>query len=47
LGIGIAWPRTADSQDVNTVMATQVNAVVVGDEKPEEGAKAICAESAG
>jgi multiple sugar transport system substrate-binding protein len=41
LGIGIAWPRTADSQDVNTIMAKHVNAVVVGDEKPEDGAKAM------
>jgi multiple sugar transport system substrate-binding protein len=41
LKIGIAWPRTPDSQEVFTIMAKHVNSVIVGDEKPEDGARAM------
>lgn len=41
LSIGYPWPRTEESNDVFTIMAKHVNAVVVSDEKPDEGARAM------
>jgi multiple sugar transport system substrate-binding protein len=41
LAIGYPWPRTPESNDVFTIMAKHVNAVVVGDEKPDDGARAM------
>ena len=36
-----AWPRTADTNEVVDIMAKHINSVVVGDEKPDDGAKAM------
>ncbi len=41
LGIGYPWPRTADTNEVVDIMAKHINSVVVGDEKPEDGARAM------
>lgn len=41
LANGVAWPRTAESDDVFTIMVKHVNAVIVGEEKAEEGARAM------
>jgi multiple sugar transport system substrate-binding protein len=41
LGIGYSWPRTADTNEVVDIMAKHINSVIVGDEKPDDGAKAM------
>jgi multiple sugar transport system substrate-binding protein len=41
LGIGYPWPRTADTNEVVDIMSKHINAVIVGDEKPDDGAKAM------
>jgi multiple sugar transport system substrate-binding protein len=41
LSIGYPWPRTADTNEVIDIMAKHINAVIVGDEQYEEGAKAM------
>jgi ABC-type glycerol-3-phosphate transport system substrate-binding protein len=41
MAIGSPWPRTPESNDVFTIMSKHVNAVIVGDEKPDEGARTM------
>jgi multiple sugar transport system substrate-binding protein len=44
LATGYPWPRTPETNDVIDIMVKHVNAVVVGDEKPDDGAKAMAQE---
>jgi multiple sugar transport system substrate-binding protein len=41
---GVPWPRTQESNDVFTIMVKHINAVVVGQEKAEDAARAMDAE---
>jgi len=38
---GVPWPRTQESNDVFTIMAKHINAVVVGEAEPEEAPRAM------